>query len=112
MLVYISVYLLAAVMLFQGVNLLAETRNPTIVVPAEVHQPASAAMPWGSTLVAYGTALVLAGLLSHAYGHLSAVVLLRNVGLLVECAYAAWLVLSRKIDYTPAPVAAGDGHGH
>ena len=112
MLAYLSVYLLAAVLVFQGFNLLSETREPTKVVPAEVRQPAAAASPWGNALVAAGVLLALAGLLSHAYGGLKAVLVLRDIGFLVEIGYGCWLVLSRKVDYTPAPVAHGDSHGH
>jgi hypothetical protein len=112
MLVYLSVYLLAAVLIFQGFNLLTETCEPTKVIPAEVRQPADSARPWACALVACGTVLVAAGLLSHAYGGRQAVVMLRNVAFLVEIGYGCWLVLSRKVDYTPAPVAHGDSHGH
>jgi hypothetical protein len=112
MLVYMSVYILAAVLIFQGANLLVETSEPTKVVPPEVRQPAAAASPWGGALVACGVALVLAGLLSHAYGGLKAVLVLRDIGFLLEIGYGSWLVLSRKVDYTPAPVAHGDAHGH
>ena len=114
MLLHLSVYVMAAVLLFQGVNLLGEQGSPTIVVPAEVRPASTPAVRWGGFLVTYGALLTLAGLLSHRYDWLvSALAPLRNLGAAAMAVYGLWLVFGRKVDYTPAPAAKGhDGHGH
>ena len=114
MLLYLSVYVLAAVLLFQGINLLGEQRAPTGVVPPEVRPAATPAVRWGGFLVTFGALLALTALLSHAYGWLaSSLAPLRNLGAAAMAVYGLWLVFGRKVDYTPAPVANGhDGHGH
>lgn len=114
MLVYLSVYVLAAILIFQGVNLLVEPGAPAKVVPAEVRPAAGPAARWGGFLVTYGALLTLAGLLSHRYDWLvSALAPLRNLGAAAMAVYGLWLVFGRKVDYTPAPVApSAHGHGH
>ena len=50
MFTYLSVYVLAAILLFQGINLLGELEAPTGVVPPEV-RPAAARnnpAPWAA----------------------------------------------------------------
>jgi len=113
MLVYISVYVLAAVLIFQGVNLLGEQAGPTSVVPPEVRPAAASASRWGGCLAGYGTLLAMAALLSHSYEWLSgAIVPMRNLGFAIMAVYGLWLVFGRRVDYTPARPAAGDAHGH
>ena len=114
MLLHLSVYVMAAVLLFQGVNLLGEQNSPTGVVPPEVRPAAIPALRWGGFLVTYGALLALTGLLSHGYGWLAgALAPLRNLGAVAMAVYGLWLVFGRKVDYTPAPVVhAQDGHGH
>jgi hypothetical protein len=114
MLFYISLYVLAALLVFQGLQLLGEINGQSInLVPAEVKPTPSPAARWGGFLIAYGGAMAASGLLSHGYewfqGSLS---LLRGFGVAVEAIYGAWLIFGRKVDYTPAPVSAGDAHGH
>jgi hypothetical protein len=113
MFLYISVYVLAAVMLFQGVNLLVEQGAPTGVVPPEVRPAGAAASRWGSYLAVFGAVLAVLGILSHAYAWL-AVVLdpLRNLGFASVAAYGLWLVFGRKVNYLPAPSSHGGDHGH
>jgi hypothetical protein len=112
MLVYLSVYLLAAVMLFQGVNLLGEKANPTTVVPPEVRPAAVPASRWGVFLVTYGAALAVLAIMSHGCSWLAGVLVpLRNLGFAGVAVYGLWLVFGRKIDYTPAPPAR-EAHGH
>jgi hypothetical protein len=112
MLFYLFLYLLAAVLVFQGVHALGEQKTPMGVVPAEVRtEPARTAF-WGGLLVAFGATLAAAGLLSHGnewfVGALSP---LRNLGLVILGLYGLQLVFGRKVDYTPAPVAPSE-HGH
>jgi hypothetical protein len=116
MLVYLSVYVLAAVLLFQGVNLLVEPGAEDKVVPPEVSPAAAPASRWGGILVTAGAVLTAAGLLSHIWSVLEvALAPLRNLGLVVLAVYGLWLVFGPKVDYTPAPPseeAHGHGHGH
>jgi hypothetical protein len=114
MLVYISVYVLAAILLFQGVNLLGEQSSPTNVVPAEVRPAPALASRWGGYLVTFGALMAAAGILSHAYPSLViSLVPLRTLGVASLAAYGLWLVFGRKIDYTPAaPAQEAHGHGH
>jgi hypothetical protein len=112
MLFYISFYVLAAVLIFQGTQLLGELSAPMGVVPAEVKPAPSPASRWGGFLVTYGAAMVITGLLSHGYEYFEGSLgLLRGFGVAIEAGYGLWLVFGRKVDYTPAPVAA-DAHGH
>jgi hypothetical protein len=113
MLFYISLYVLAAVLLFQGVHALGELSAPMGVVPAEVRTNPARAGFWGGFLVVYGSVTILAGLVSHFNDWLvPALAPLRGLGLVVLALYGLWLVFGRKVDYTPAPVAAGAGHDH
>ena len=113
MFLYLSVYLLAAVMLFQGTNLLVEQSAPTGVVPPEVRPADVPASRWGSYLVAFGAVLALVGILSHAYAWLVvALAPLRNLGFASVAVYALWLVFGRKVNYLPAPGGGNGNHGH
>lgn len=114
MLVYLSVYLLAAVMIFQGVNLLGELRNPTTVVPPEVRPAAVPASRWGVFLTTYGSVLAALAIMSHGCAWLAGgLVPLRNLGFAGVAVYGLWLIFGRKIDYTPAaPAREAHGHGH
>ena len=114
MLLYLSVYVLAAVLMFQGVNILGEQNTPTGVIPVEVRPATRPASRWGGYLVAYGALLALAALLSHGCAWLtSALAPLRNLGFTSMAVYGLWLVFGRKVDYTPAPPSReAHGHGH
>ena len=113
MLFYLSFYLLAAVLLFQGVHALGEQTTPMGVVPAEVKTDSVRTSLCGGLLAAYGSLLALVGLLSHFnpwfVGALSP---LRAIGFIAVALYGLFLVFGRKVDYTPAPVQATAGHDH
>jgi hypothetical protein len=112
MFTYLSVYVLAAILLFQGINLLGELEAPTGVVPPEVRPADAPGARWGGYLVACGLLLVLAGLLSHAFPWLAGFLApLRALGLASLAVFGLWLIFGRKVDYIPAK-PAGDGHGH
>jgi hypothetical protein len=112
MLVYLWVYVLAAVLIFQGVNLLVEKSSPTNVIPPEVRPAAVPASRWGLYLVTYGAFLALVALMSHACAWLAAgLVVLRNLGFASMAVYGLWLVFGRKVNYTPAPPTR-EAHGH
>ena len=112
MLFYLSFYLLAAVLLFQGVHALGEQSSPTGMVPAEVQTDPARTSLWGGFLVALGSMLILTGLLSHGYdGFTSALAPMRSLGFIALALYGLRLVFGRKVDYTPAPsAAAAPGH--
>jgi len=112
MLFYISLYVLAAILLFQGTQLLGELSNPLGTVPVEVKPAPAPAARFGGFLLTFGAALAICGILSHAYGYFEGpLVLMRGAGIVVEALFGLWLVFGRKIDYTPAPVRH-DAHGH
>jgi hypothetical protein len=114
MLVYVFVYVLAAVLVFQGVNLLVEPNAPAKVVPPEVRPGAVAASRWGRFLVFYGALLALVAIISHSHPALfGALAPMRNLGLAIVALYGLWLVFGRKVDYTPAkPAQEAHGHSH
>ena len=104
MLFYISLYVLAAVLIFQGTQLLGELSGPLSVVPPEVKPAPEATARIGGFLVAYGAAMAVAGVLSHGFDWFHGPLeLLRAVGVVVEAVFGLWLVFGRKVDYTPAP---------
>jgi hypothetical protein len=113
MLFYLFLYVLGTALLFQGVHALGELRTPMGVVPAEVRTNVAQAGFFGGFLTVYGSVLIVAGLLSHAYDAFGpALGPLRGFGFGVLAVYGLWLVFGRKVDYTPAPVAQGAGHDH
>jgi hypothetical protein len=114
MLVYVFVYVLAAILIFQGVNLLVEPNAPAKVVPPEVLPAAAPASRWGRFLVCYGSLLAVVAIISHGTPQLfSALVPMRNLGLALVAVYGLWLVFGRKVDYTPAkPAQEAHGHSH
>ena len=113
MLFYLSIYALAAILLFQGVHALGEQGSPMGVIHAEVKTNPGPASFWGGFLVVYATVLILVGLASHAWEwYAPALAPLRGVGFGVLAAYGLWLVFGRKVDYTPAPIVHGAGHDH
>jgi hypothetical protein len=112
MLLYLFIYLLAAVLLFQGLNLLGEQRTPTGVIPPEVRPRPAAAARWGRLLVAYGIFLAVLALCSHVCPWLPLILVsIRDLGFGVLAVYGLWLVFGRKVDYTPAPPSK-EAHGH
>jgi hypothetical protein len=67
MLFYVFYYVLASVMIFQGVQQLGERSEPLGVVPQEVVQHDRFHSFWGWYLVSFGLAAGAVGLLSHAF---------------------------------------------
>lgn len=109
---YISLYVLAAVMIFQGSQMLGELAgNPLNQVPVEVKPTPSPAARWGGFLVTYGAAMAITGLLSHGFDWFEGSLgLLRGFGIAVEALFGLWLVFGRKVDYTPAPSTEAPAH--
>ncbi|HLO68972.1 MAG TPA: hypothetical protein VK188_18260 [Holophaga sp.] len=113
MLSYIAFYVLAAILILQGTQLLGELRGPLSAVPPEVKPDPAGAARVGGFLLTFGAASVVAGLLSHAFPWFQGSLrLLHGAGILVEAVFGVWLVFGRKVDYTPAPVADEPAHGH
>lgn len=113
MLLYLFFYLSAAILMFQGTQLLGEQREPLGVVPTEVAQDPSRAGVWGGFLLTVGALSIAFGL----WGHFSPVLRLYldrvlALDLLVMLAYGIYVIFfNRKVDYLGKP-AADHGHGH
>lgn len=111
MLSYLVLYVLAVVLIFQGVQLLGELSSPLGVVPPEVKPANASAARWGGFLLTFGVAMAIAALLSHLIARFQgALEPLRLGALVVEGVFGLWLVFGRKVDYTPAPVATDGVH--
>ena len=112
MLAYVSLYVLAMVLIFQGSQLLGESNgHPVSEIPGEVQPAPIPAQRWGGFLLTYGAALAIVGLLSHGFEWFEgALGLMRGVGVLVEALFGVWLVFGRKVDYLPAPGAQAPSH--
>jgi len=113
MLSYISLYVLAAILIFQGSQMVGELAgHPVSAVPEEVKPVPAPAARWGGFLITFGVAMALVGVLSHGYDWFQgALGLMRGAGVAVEALFGLWLVFGRKVDYTPAPVSA-EAHAH
>ena len=114
MLSFISLYVLAAILIFQGSQLLGELAgHPVSAVPDEVQPAPVSAARWGGFLLTFGAAMALVGLLSHAYDWFDGSLgLLRGTGLAVEALFGLWLVFGRKVDYLPTAAEAAPAPGH
>jgi hypothetical protein len=111
MLFLVFYYVLAAVLVFQGVHLLGEREAPMGVVPAELGMAGPGPAWFGRVLTAFGICMAAAGLGSLAWdGLMAALGPLRNVGLLLLAAFALRLVFGRKVDYLPGPLPAASDH--
>jgi len=71
MLTYVFLFLVAFVLLFQGVHLVGEIRNPLGTVPAEVALPEKSQRRWGERLITFGLLSMLLGFLSFWYPFLN-----------------------------------------
>ena len=109
---YMFSYLLAAVLFFQGLHLFQETKAPLGAVPDEVKQETPASQKWGAALITWSVLLAGVALLSYTYpGFASAVVPLRNTGMVIGAAFGIWVVfMGRTVEYMGTPSA--DDHGH
>ena len=85
MLFYISLYVVATILVLQGTQLLGELSTPREALPSEVRPGPVPAARWGGFLVTYGVAMIAVGLLSHGFewfqGSLG---LLRGFGVAIE----------------------------
>ena len=111
MLFYLSLYVLATVLIFQGTQMLGELAGPLSIVPPEVKPDSTWAARWGGFLVTYGAAMAVTAVLSHCYDWFQGSLgLLRGFGVGIEILFGLWLVFGRKVDYIPAPSAEAPAH--
>jgi hypothetical protein len=112
MLFLVFYYLLAAVLIFQGLHFYGEQTQPLGTVPEEVGQEKASSGVWGGYLATYGGLMVVCGLLSHYYAFFGpALGPLRAIGLLSLVLFGAWVVfMGRRIEFLGT--AAEPDHGH
>ena len=107
MLFYVFYYVLASVMVFQGVQQLGERSDPLGVVPQEVVQQDRFHSFWGWYLVSFGLLAGAVGLLSHAFpgaARLLRVLLWEGLGSVAVFGLAV-IFGGRKISYLGKPTA-------
>ncbi len=107
-------YILAAILIFQGLHLFGEVAQPLGTVPEEVGQAPAVSHRWGSYLMTYGALMVLFGALSHRYDAFApSLPVLRAFGLLSLGAYGAWVVFrGRTVEFMGEPSVEDHGHAH
>lgn len=110
---YVLYYVLASVLVFQGVQQLEEQREPMGVLPAEVVQKSGFHMFWGWTLTGLGAFAALLGLGSHAApGAARLLVPVAWIELLAMGVFGLSLVfLGRKVEYL-GKASTPVGHDH
>jgi len=110
---YLFLFLVAAILLFQGLQLLGAPVTPVGVVPPEVIPAPVAARRWGVALTTAGTLMALLGLASPFLdGWSAALVPARGLGLALMGLFGLWLVFGRKVDYRPATGAPASPAHH
>jgi hypothetical protein len=104
-------FLLGAALLFQGLHLRAEPRDPMGVVPEEARPTDRSALVWGSVLALYGGFLLLfAAAATLDADFRPGVIPFRNIGVGLSVLFGLWVVfLNRKVAYLGTP-AVEDGH--
>lgn len=118
MLFLVFYYVLAAVLIFQGLHFYGEHTQPLGTVPEEVGQEKSSSGVWGGYLATYGGLMVLCGVSSHYYAFFTpALGPLRTLGVLSLMAFGAWVVFKgRRVEYLGTSAALADhaeaDHGH
>lgn len=112
LLFYIFYYVLAAVLIFQGLHIASEVTDPLGTVPEEVGQEPAPSLGWGSFLVAYGTLSIAIALLSHAYEYFaSALRPLMGTGLVILGIFGAWVVFKGRTVKYLGKATVDPGHG-
>jgi hypothetical protein len=100
-------YVLAVILVFQGVQQIEEQRGSMGFLPAEVIQKPGFHVFWGWTLAGLGAFATLLGLGSHAAPSMSRLLVVVNwVELLAVAVFGFSLVfLGRKVQYLGTPSA-------
>jgi len=98
---YTFFYLVAAVLVFQGMHAFGEQSEPMGVVPEEVAQEPGKARLRGGILAAYGYLCLTLGLFGHAYPGLQPILpRLMALGLGLMVVYGIYIVFfNRKVAY-------------
>ncbi len=113
MLFLVFYFILCAVMVFQGLHLASEVRDPLGVLPAEVAQAPESSRAWGGLLMGFGGLAAVFGLAGFADPTLAAG---RPVFFLIGCIFLAlfglWVIfLGRQAEFMGKPTVTDD-HGH
>lgn len=111
---YMVHYLLASILVFQGVQQLEEQRAPFGFLPQEVVQKPAFHVFWGWTLTGLGCFALALGLLSHGVaGAAPLLVPVVWVELVAVSVFGFSLVfLGRKVQYIGKPTVTADGGHH
>ena len=105
MLTYVFIFLSASILLFQGLHLLGEIRDPVGSVPAELALPERAARRWSERLMGFGGLTMLLGFLSFPFqplvDYLIPILVIDGCAL---AAFALYLVFSApRVEYIGRP---------
>lgn len=111
LLTYIFYYVLATILVFQGLHIAAEITAPLGTLPEEVGQAPAPSQRWGSFMVTYGALFIAIALLSHRYDYFESTLRpLFFIGVVILAVFCVWVVfLGRKVVYMGEPSA---DHGH
>ena len=114
MLFLVFYYLLAAILIFQGLHFYGEQTQPLGTVPEEVTQSRPVSERWGGYLMGYGALMVACGLASHWYSFFPpALGAIRAMGVLSLILFGAWVIFKgRTIEYLGAPAEDDHAHAH
>lgn len=113
MLFLVFYFLLAAILIFQGLHLAAEVKSPLGTVPEEVAQKPAPSLGWGRALMGLGTVNALVALAGFQWERLVALRSgLFTLGWVALALYGCWVIsLGRKAEFMGTP-AVTDDHGH
>ena len=113
MLFLVMYFILAFILVFQGLHLAGEQKEPLGTLPEEVGLPAPKSFAWGAFLMTWGGLAIVFGLLGFQWDYfVSMRPAVFGLGWIILAVYAAWVVFAaRRIVYMGTP-SADDGHGH
>jgi len=110
MLTYVFLFLVASVLLFQGLHLVGEIKNPMGTVQQELIFPERVARRWGERLMGFGGLTMLLGFLSFPFQSL--VDYLLPIIIIDGCALAAFalylIFAAPRVEYIGKP--SDDAH--
>jgi hypothetical protein len=116
MLFLIFYFVLASVLLFQGLHMVGEVKSPLGTVPEEVGQEPARATAWGTFLLTFAVLALVVGVLGFALPFFEslrpAIFSLGSLGLVV---FGAWVIfMGRTVNFigTPSVDHGHDDHGH
>lgn len=116
MLFLVHYFLLAAILVFQGLHILGEQKEPLGTLPEEVGLPAPKSFAWGAFLMTWGGLALVLGLMGFRWDYFVPMrQAILGLGWLILVVYAAWVIFAaRRIQYmgTRSAEAGDHGHGH